>query len=166
MTVRLIGIDPGLCHTGWGIIDEEGSKLTPVAHGIIHTQPKDSIGLRLKHLFQELEKVIKTFSPQEAAIEEIFVNKNPGSTLKLGMARGVAFMVPTLFDMPVSEYSPNTIKKAVVGSGHAQKNQIETMVAFLLKGTTPEKDAADALAVALCHAHHRNLKRYDRQALR
>ena len=153
--MRLLGIDPGLRHTGWGIIDVEGSHLRYVADGAIH--PKADLGLpeRLVHLHHALAKVIADHRPAEAAVEETFVSQNAASTLKLGMARGVVVLVPALAGLPVSEYPANLIKKSVVGVGHATKDQVQMMVRRLLPGCRLDsEDSADALAVAICHAHH------------
>lgn len=153
--MRLLGLDPGLRHTGWGIIDVEGSHLRYVADGAIH--PKAELGLpeRLVHLHHALAKVIADHRPAEAAVEETFVSQNAASTLKLGMARGVVVLVPALAGLPVSEYPANLIKKSVVGVGHATKDQVQMMVRRLLPGCRLDsEDSADALAVAICHAHH------------
>jgi crossover junction endodeoxyribonuclease RuvC len=153
--MRLLGLDPGLRHTGWGIIDVEGSHLRYVADGAIH--PKADLGLpeRLVHLHHALAKVIADHRPAEAAVEETFVSQNAASTLKLGMARGVVVLVPALAGLPVSEYPANLIKKSVVGVGHATKDQVQMMVRRLLPGCRLDsEDSADALAVAICHAHH------------
>jgi len=153
--MRLLGLDPGLRHTGWGIIDVEGSHLRYVADGAIH--PKADLGLpeRLVLLHHALAKVIADHRPAEAAVEETFVSQNAASTLKLGMARGVVVLVPALASLPVSEYPANLIKKSVVGVGHATKDQVQMMVRRLLPGCRLDsEDSADALAVAICHAHH------------
>lgn len=151
---RILGIDPGLCHTGWGVIDIKGNMLTPVAHGVISSKA-DEMAMRLNEIFKGISDVIGMYSPDEAAVEEVFLNKNPGSTLKLGMARGVALLAPAHFGLPVGEYSANKVKKSVVGVGHATKEQVSHMVCILLPKAAPVKlDAADALAVAICHAHH------------
>lgn len=152
---RLIGLDPGLRKTGWGIIDVEGSRLIHVANGIVHSQDKDSLAERLVQLFDGLQQVITDWEPSSAAVEETFVNKNPTSTLKLGQARGISLLVPSLSGIPVAEYSPNHIKKTVVGSGHAGKEQVAAMLKILLpKAVINGEDAGDALAVAICHAHN------------
>ncbi|HLD95689.1 MAG TPA: crossover junction endodeoxyribonuclease RuvC [Alphaproteobacteria bacterium] len=154
--VRILGLDPGLRVTGWGIIDVLGTHIRHIAHGVICPKVEQDLSFRLKQLFEGLRGIIELYEPDEACVEETFVNKNPASTLKLGMARGVVLMVPSLFDIRVSEYSANKVKKSVVGVGHADKHQISTMVQFLLpgaKGVTA--DAADALAIALCHTSHR-----------
>ncbi|MBI1777234.1 MAG: crossover junction endodeoxyribonuclease RuvC [Proteobacteria bacterium] len=152
--MRLLGLDPGLRHTGWGIIDVEGNRLIYVADGVIHAKGGE-IARRLVVLHEGVLAVIARYSPDEAAVEETFVNKNPDSTLKLGLARGVVVLAPARSGLPVSEYAPNQVKKTVVGAGHADKAQVEHMVRLLLPGSRPSgADAADALAVAICHAHH------------
>jgi crossover junction endodeoxyribonuclease RuvC len=156
--LRLLGLDPGLRKTGWGIIEVEANRLTHIANGSVTSDGDDKLADRLVQLFDGLQAVIAEWQPQAAAVEETFVNKNPLSTLKLGQARGVALLVPALSGLPVFEYSPNLVKKTVVGTGHAAKEQIHAMVSVLLPGvkiTGP--DAADALAVAICHAHHRGV---------
>jgi len=153
--MRLIGLDPGLRHTGWGIVDASGSRLTYVAAGVVHTDGSRALAQRLVELYDGLRQVIAAYQPVAAAVEESFVNKNPTSTLKLGLARGVVLLVPALAGIPVAEYPANLIKKSVVGVGHAAKPQIQMMVRRLLPGClTASADAADALAVAICHAHH------------
>lgn len=154
--MRLIGFDPGLLNTGWGVIDVDGNRLRHVADGAVHTSPKATLSDRLVQLHAGLQEVIAEHKPEEAAVEETFVNKNPVSTLKLGQARGIVLLVPALAGLYVAEYLPNLVKKTVVGSGHAQKEQIQMMVKTLLPGAQiATADAADALAVAICHAHHR-----------
>jgi len=154
--VRLIGFDPGLQTTGWGVIDVDGNRLSYVADGLVQTSPKASLSERLVELHAGLKDVIDEFRPDEAAVEETFVNKNAVSTLKLGQARGIVLLVPALAGLAVAEYLPNLVKKTVVGAGHAQKQQVEAMVKMLLPGAMVSgADAADALAVAICHAHHR-----------
>jgi len=152
---RLLGLDPGLRQTGWGVIDVMGTRLVHVANGTVTSSAELDLSDRLRELHDGLMQVLADWEPDGAAVEETFVNKNPVSTLKLGQARGVALLVPALSGIPVAEYAPNHIKKSVVGSGHAAKQQIHAMVRILLPGmkiTGP--DAADALAVAICHAHH------------
>ncbi len=156
--VRILGLDPGLLHTGWGVIDKNGPRLSFVAAGVINPDRQPSLPERLVQLHYGLKKVIQAYQPDEAAVEETFVNKNPSSTLKLGQARGVVILAPALENISVSEYTPNQIKKMVVGAGHADKNQVDMMVRTLLK-TVPEHippDASDALAIALCHAFMRS----------
>ena len=155
--MRLIGFDPGLRQTGWGVIESEGNRLIHIANGAIATNGKADLASRLVELYDGLLEVIEHFAPMEAAVEETFVNKNPKSTLKLGQARGVVLLVPAKAGLPVGEYSPNLIKKSVVGAGHAAKEQVQIMVKVLLPGCEiANADAADALAVAICHAHHRS----------
>ena len=154
--MRLLGLDPGLRHTGWGVIEATDNRLTHIANGVIHTKTGTGLAERLVELFNGLIDVVERYRPEEAAVEETFVNKNPTSTLKLGQARGVALLVPARLGILVAEYKPNAVKKTVVGAGHAAKEQIQMMVAMLLPGCHPAgADAADALAVAICHAHHR-----------
>jgi crossover junction endodeoxyribonuclease RuvC len=153
--VRILGIDPGLNRTGWGIIESEGNRLRHIAHGVVGSDPDDALSIRLSSIYSELAKIIVTWAPEEAAVEEVFVNKNPGSTLKLGMARGVCLLAPAMTGLKVAEYAANLVKKSVVGTGHADKTQVAMMVGVLLPGTKAKADAADALAVAICHAHHR-----------
>ncbi len=153
---RILGIDPGLQKTGWGIVDSSGSSLRFIASGLIKTNSKFPMSKRLGSLYHGLIAVIDEFKPEEAAIEETFVNQNPASALKLGQARGVLLCVPALKGLSVEEYSANKIKKSVVGSGHAAKQQISMMIKTLLPvcGDISE-DEADALAVAITHAHHK-----------
>lgn len=153
--MRLIGFDPGLRLTGWGVIDVEGNRLRHVAHGVVKVPADHSLAERLNLLFDGVAAVVAAHAPQEAAVEETFVNVNPGSTLKLGQARGVVMVVPARAGLPVFEYAANLVKKSVVGAGHADKRQIAMMVGRLLPGVEATADAADALAVAICHAHHR-----------
>jgi len=152
--MRLIGLDPGLRSTGWGIIDVSGNRLAHVADGAVRPDPKEPLAWRLRALHDGLMEILEQYAPHEAAVEETFVNKNPSSTLKLGEARGVVLVVPALAGLTVAEYSANRIKKSVVGAGHANKDQVQHMVSRLLPGCTISgPDAADALAVAICHAH-------------
>jgi crossover junction endodeoxyribonuclease RuvC len=153
--MRLIGLDPGLRLTGWGVIDVEGNRLRHVAHGVIKVAGERSLAVRLSELFDGITAVIAAQQPLEAAVEETFVNVNPGSTLKLGQARGVVMLAPARAGLPVFEYAANLVKKSVTGAGHAEKHQIAMMVGRLLPGVEATADAADALAVAICHAHHR-----------
>src|SRR5689334_4738506 len=153
--MRVLGLDPGLRHTGWGVIDVAGNRLSYVADGAAHAPTDLPLAERLVALFRQVIDVLERFRPDEAAVEETFVNKNAASTLKLGVARGVVLLAPAERGLPVAEYSANLVKKSVVGAGHAEKAQIQMMVRRLLPGcaiATP--DAADALAVAICHAHH------------
>ena len=159
--MRLLGLDPGLRHTGWGIIDVDGVHLRYVADGAVDSDGRLDLARRLVQLHDGLAAVLAAWRPNEAAVEETFVNKNPTSTLKLGVARGVALLVPALAGLPVTEYPANLIKKSVVGVGHAAKEQVQVMVRHLLPGSmSTSADAADALAVAICHAHHAGTARY------
>ncbi len=160
ITVRILGLDPGLNHTGWGIIEAVDNRLGYIACGCINPPARGTrMGERLAYLHAELKTIISAHAPTEAAIEETFVNKNAASALKLGMARGVAMLAPALHDLPVAEYAANLIKKSVSGYGHADKDQIAHMVKLLLpKAEFETADAADALAVAVTHAHHRTLR--------
>ena len=152
--MRLIGFDPGLRNTGWGVIEADGNRLAYVADGTIRAAAGQDMASRLRDLHDGLAAVLREFEPREAAVEETFVSKNPESTLKLGQARGVVLLAPALFGIPVAEYSANRIKKSVVGAGHAAKEQVQMMVSRLLPGCRfSSADAADALAVAICHAH-------------
>jgi crossover junction endodeoxyribonuclease RuvC len=153
--MRLIGFDPGLRLTGWGVIEVEGNRLRHVAHGVIKVSVEGSLASRLDNLFEGVVAALAAHTPDEAAVEETFVNVNPASTLKLGQARGVVLLAPARAGLPVFEYAANLVKKSVVGAGHADKRQIAMMVGRLLPGVTATADAADALAIAICHAHHR-----------
>jgi crossover junction endodeoxyribonuclease RuvC len=153
--LRLLGLDPGLLHTGWGVIDVAGNRLSYVADGVVHSRGGRPLAERLVDLFRQIGDVIERYEPDAAAVEETFVNKNPASTLKLGVARGVVLLAPAERGIAVTEYSTNLVKKSVVGVGHAEKEQVQMMVRRLLPGClADEPDAADALAVAICHAHH------------
>jgi crossover junction endodeoxyribonuclease RuvC len=155
--IRLIGFDPGLRTTGWGVIEIAGNRLRHVADGVVTTDSARPLAARLVQLHDGLADVIERYKPDEAAVEETFVNKNAASTLKLGQARAIALFVPANAGLAVAEYPPNLIKKSIVGAGHAAKDQIKMMVRTLLPGATlGSADAADALAVAICHAHHRD----------
>lgn len=154
--VRIIGIDPGLRRTGWGVIEIDGNRLIHVGCGSI--EPADSLPLarRLLAIHEGLAAVLGDFRPMEAAVEQTFVNKDGVATIKLGQARGVAMLAPAMFGIAVSEYAPNQVKKTVVGAGHADKAQIQMMLKILLPKADPKSaDAADALAIAVTHAHHR-----------
>jgi crossover junction endodeoxyribonuclease RuvC len=154
--MRLLGLDPGLGATGWGVIEVEGGQLRHVGDGVVRTNAKEPLALRLVRLAEGLEAVIARYDVAEAAVEETFVNRNATSTLRLGQARGTALLVSARAGLRVSEYLPNLVKKSVVGSGHAGKEQVKMMVGVLLPGAElASEDAADALAVAICHAHHR-----------
>jgi len=157
--IRIIGVDPGLRNTGWGVIEAAGSRLSFIACGSIRTDASVSLAVRLALIHRSLTALVERDRPHEAAVEETFVNRDPQSTLKLGQARGVTLAALSLKDLPVSEYAANLIKKTVVGVGHAEKNQVAMMVRMLLpasNASTP--DAADALAVAICHAQHRDAR--------
>lgn len=152
--MRILGIDPGLRTLGWGVIESHGSRLTHVANGLCRSSSGD-LADRLLSLFDQLSAVVAEYAPQAAAVEQTFVNKDGAGTLKLGQARGVALLVPARAGLTVGEYAPNRVKKTVVGVGHAQKEQVMHMVRLQLPGCDPAgPDAADALAVAICHAHH------------
>ena len=154
--LRLIGLDPGLRITGWGVIEIDGNRLRHIADGGVRSDDDLPLAQRLAQIYDGLASVIERFRPVEAAVEETFVNVNPVSTLKLGQARGVALLVPARLGLSVAEYPPNVIKKSLVGAGHAAKQQVQMMVRTLLPGAALESaDAADALAVAICHAHRR-----------
>lgn len=151
--MRVIGIDPGLRNLGWGVIDTEGSRISHVANGIVQGTGEE-LAARLLTLFEGLSEIVARFAPDSAAIEQTFVNRDGAGTLKLGQARGVAMLVPARAGIPVGEYAPNQVKKTVVGVGHADKGQIGHMVRLQLPGVEiAGPDAADALAIALCHAH-------------
>jgi crossover junction endodeoxyribonuclease RuvC len=152
--LRIIGIDPGLQRTGWGIIDVNGSRLQHVAHGVVSTDGKGETAARLTRIFEGLTDMIAFWHPAEAAIEETFVNNNPASALKLGHARGAAMLAPARMGLPVAEYPATLVKKSVVGTGRAEKEQVQAMIKVLLHGVEASSDAADALAVAICHSHH------------
>ena len=159
--MRLLGLDPGLRHTGWGVIEVDGVHLRYLADGAVDSDGRLDLARRLVQLHDGLAAVLAAWRPDEAAVEETFVNKNPTSTLKLGVARGVALLVPALAGLPVTEYPANLIKKSVVGVGHAAKEQVQVMVRHLLPGSmSTSADAADALAVAICHAHHAGTARH------
>lgn len=154
--VRIIGIDPGLRRCGWGVLDVEGNRLRFVASGTVTPPTAAELPARLLALHEGLGAAIRTHEPAEAAVEETFVSQGARSALALGQARGVALMTPKLLGLDVAEYAANLIKKSVVGTGHAQKAQIEAMVRMLLPAAEfTGADAADALAIAICHAHHR-----------
>jgi crossover junction endodeoxyribonuclease RuvC len=158
--MRLIGLDPGLRSTGWGVIEVEGSHLRHVANGAVTSTAALSTAERLVELYDGLVAVLERYAPVAAAVEETFVNRNPHSTLKLGLARGAVLLAPARAGIPVAEYAANAVKKAVVGVGHAEKDQVQMMVQRLLPGITlAGADAADALAVAICHAHHAATRR-------
>jgi crossover junction endodeoxyribonuclease RuvC len=154
--MRVLGIDPGLRNLGWGVIDVQGAKLSHVANGICHSDAGDGeLAQRLVSLHAQLTEVVRRFAPDAAAVEHTFVNKDAVATLKLGQARGIALLVPAQAGLAIGEYAPNAVKKAVVGVGHAAKAQVDHMVRLQLPGVEiAGPDAADALAIAICHAHH------------
>jgi crossover junction endodeoxyribonuclease RuvC len=155
-SVLLLGIDPGLRFTGWGVVEADGNRLRHIADGVIATDGDDDVPARLKVLHDALAALLAAYRPDEAAVEETYVNRNGQATLKLGYARGVALLAPALVGIPVAEYGAMVVKKAVVGTGAAAKDQVQMMVRRLLPGAVIRRaDAADALAVAICHAHHR-----------
>jgi crossover junction endodeoxyribonuclease RuvC len=155
-TIRILGIDPGLRRTGWGLVAIEGNRLSFVACGSVASDDKAALSLRLVSIHDGLQKVVAAHGPDEAAVEATFVNRDAVATLKLGQARGIAMLVPALAGLPVAEYAPNLVKKTIVGAGHCEKVQIRMMVKVLLPKADPQSDdAADALAIAVTHAHHR-----------
>jgi crossover junction endodeoxyribonuclease RuvC len=159
-SIRILGIDPGLRRTGWGIVEAEGSRLVYVASGLITSDAEDDLAYRLRSLHEGLRAVIAQHKPQEAAIEETFVNKDARATLKLGQARGIALLAPAQSGLRIAEYQPNVVKKTVTGTGHGEKGQIQAMIGFLLpKARFDSADEADALAIAICHASHRGTER-------
>ncbi len=154
--MRILGLDPSLSSTGWGVIEIENNRLRYVADGYIKTDPKMELPARLAVIHKTLADVIDAYKPDEAAIEQVFLNDNPMSTIKLGMARGVVILAPALYNIPVCEYEPTKVKKALVGVGRAEKSQVETMVKVLLPGCKPENnDSSDALAIAITHYNYR-----------
>lgn len=158
--VRIVGLDPGLRNTGWGVIEAEGSRLIYVADGAVHSDADAPLAERLLQIHEQILRVLREFSPDEAAIEETFVNTDARATLKLGQARGAVMLAPAFCKIPVSEYAPNTVKKSVVGAGHADKAQVKHMVKLLLpRAEMKTTDSTDALAIAICHAHHRGSQR-------
>ena len=158
-SIRIIGIDPGLRNLGWGIVESEGSRLTFLACGSLHSDAKLDLASRLRQLHEGLAAIIHAHQPHEAAVEETFVNRDPQSALKLGQARGIALVVPALAGLPVAEYAANLVKKTVVGAGHAEKAQVAMMVKMLLPKCDPKSpDATDALAIAITHAQHRGAR--------
>lgn len=158
--IRILGIDPGLRNTGWGVVDALGSRLSFVACGSVHSDGQLTLGDRLRQLHDGLTSILHAHMPHEAAVEETFVNRDPQSALKLGQARGIALLVPSIAGLPVAEYAANLVKKTVTGAGHAEKAQIAMMVKVLLpRSDAATPDAADALAVAICHAQHRGARK-------
>jgi len=155
-TIRILGIDPGLRRTGWGVIDVTGNRLVFIACGSVETSEHTALAERLVAVHDGLTQIVEKFLPHEAAVEATFVNKDPASALKLGQARGVALLVPGRAGLSVAEYAPNVVKKSIVGAGHGDKAQVRMMIGVLLPRADPRsEDAADALAVAVTHAHHR-----------
>jgi crossover junction endodeoxyribonuclease RuvC len=154
--IRILGIDPGLRRTGWGIVEIFGNRLGFLGCGSVTTRDDDSLAMRLVTIHDGLTRVLDEFRPDEAAVEATFVNKDAKATLKLGQARGIAMVVPAKAGVPVAEYAPNVVKKSIVGAGHGDKGQVRMMVGVLLPKADPRSDdAADALAIAVTHAHHR-----------
>jgi crossover junction endodeoxyribonuclease RuvC len=154
--IRILGVDPGLRRTGWGVIEAIGNRLVHVACGSVTTDDKASLAERLVTIHDGLAAIIVEYAPDEAAVEATFVNKDAAATLKLGQARGIALLVPARAGLSVAEYAPNLVKKTIVGAGHGDKAQIRMMIGVLLPKAQPSThDAADALAIAICHAHHR-----------
>ena len=163
--MRVMGIDPGLQNMGWGVIEVDGPRIRHVANGVVHSGQGD-LAERLLRLYDQLRAVVSEQDPEHAAVEQTFVNKDASATLKLGQARGIAMLVPARAGLPVAEYAPNAVKKAVIGVGHGDKKQIHMMVKVLLpKAIFEGDDAADALAIAICHAHHRQSIGYRLAAL-
>ena len=154
--IRILGIDPGLRRTGWGVVEIDGNRLTYIACGSVATDDKAGLALRLLAIHDGLRRVVEAHSPDEAAVEATFVNKDANATLKLGQARGIALLIPARSGIMVAEYAPNLVKKTIVGAGHCEKEQIRLMLRVLLPKADPQThDAADALAIAVTHAHHR-----------
>jgi len=154
--IRILGIDPGLRRTGWGVVAIQGSRLSFLACGSVASDDKAALSARLVSIHDGLRQVVAEHTPDEAAVEATFVNRDAAATLKLGQARGIAMLVPALAGLPVAEYAPNLVKKTIVGAGHSEKVQIRMMVKVLLPKADPQSDdAADALAIAVTHAHHR-----------
>lgn len=155
--IRILGLDPGLRRTGWGVIESRGNALSFVGCGTVETDEKAGLAARLAMLHDGLVRVLDRYSPAEAAVEETFVNADSRGALKLGQARGIALLVPAQAGLKVAEYAPNLVKKTVVGAGRAEKAQVRMMIGVLLPKAKPETDdACDALAIAICHAHHRH----------
>jgi crossover junction endodeoxyribonuclease RuvC len=154
--IRILGIDPGLRRTGWGLIEADGNRLIHVACGSLATSDKAALAERLVEIHDGLKAVIERYHPHEAAVEATFVNSNAATTLALGQARGIAMLVPAKAGLSVAEYAPNLVKKSIVGAGHSEKAQVRMMIGVLLPKADPQsEDAADALAIAVTHAHHR-----------
>jgi len=160
--IRIFGIDPGSTATGWGVVDCAGARLSYVASGVIRPKRGADHTVRLAHIFSSLQSLIAEHRPDEAAVEETFVNASPRDALVLGQARGIALLAPALAELPVGEYAANSVKKSVVGRGHADKVQVQAMVKILLPACgAPASDEADALAVAICHAHHAGMRKLE-----
>lgn len=160
--IRIIGIDPGLRRTGWGVIDSDGVRLGFVACGSVVSDEGAALGARLRQIFDGLSEVLARLEPREAAIEQTFVNRDAAATLKLGQARGIALLVPALNGIAIAEYAPNAVKKTVIGAGHGDKGQIRAMVKCLLpRASFDSADAADALAIAITHAHSRSWRKLE-----
>ena len=157
--IRILGIDPGLNATGWGLIAQTGTRLSFLECGVIKPDPKAEMPNRLRHIYDAVEELIEIHQPHECGVEDQFVHASGVSALKLGQARAAAVIAPARAGLIVGEYAPKLVKKAVVGTGNAEKSQVEAMVAMLLPGCKAKADAADALAIAICHAHHRGLTR-------
>jgi crossover junction endodeoxyribonuclease RuvC len=154
--IRILGIDPGLRRTGWGVVEITGNRLTYLGCGSVLTRNQDALATRLVTIHDGLSRILDEFRPDEAAVEATFVNKDAKATLKLGQARGIALVVPARAGVPVAEYAPNLVKKSIVGAGHGDKAQVRMMIGVLLPKADPTSDdAADALAIAVTHAHHR-----------
>jgi crossover junction endodeoxyribonuclease RuvC len=154
--IRILGIDPGLRRTGWGVVEIAGTRLGFIGCGSVTTRDQDTLAARLLAIHDGLARIVTEFRPDEAAVEATFVNKDAKATLKLGQARGIALVVPAKAGVPVAEYAPNLVKKSIVGAGHGDKVQVRMMVGVLLPKADPSsEDAADALAIAVTHAHHR-----------
>ena len=159
-TIRILGVDPGLRATGWGVVAIKGNALSFIAAGTVKAPTEGELAHRLRVIHAGLTEVLECWQPDEAAVEQTFVNRDGAATLKLGQARGVALLVPAQAGLSVAEYAPNAVKKAIVGAGHAEKIQIRAMVRVLLpRAEFDSDDAADALAIAICHAHHRQSAR-------
>ncbi|MEO8667766.1 MAG: crossover junction endodeoxyribonuclease RuvC [Bauldia sp.] len=159
VTIRILGVDPGLRRTGWGMIAMTGNNLAFVAAGTVRAPLDGDLASRLLALHVGLSEVVRLHRPDEAAVEQTFVNRDAAATLKLGQARGIALVVPAAAGLAVAEYAPNAIKKTIVGAGHAEKGQIRAMVRMLLpRAEFDSDDAADALAIAICHAHQRSAR--------
>lgn len=162
--IRIVGIDPGLQRTGWGVVESLGNSLRFVASGVVKSDAKLDLASRLCQIHSGLGDVLHKLVPHEAAVENTFVNASGSSTLKLGQARGVAMLVPALAGLPVEEYAPNQVKKSVIGVGHGDKKQIAMMVKVLMpKAEFSSEDAADALAIAICHAHMRSARQLEKR---